>query len=242
MNLKLGLNEHHVSNWIRQPNFDSHYITQENVALIKMKKMFIVLDKPIYIGFTVLELAKNYMYKLHYNVFKKYYENNIQMLYTDTDSLLYEISNHDYNEDLKNVFKDIMDFSNFDKNHELYDTKHSKQIGYLKSEYGDKHMNEFIGIKSKLYSILYDESSEKRTAKGLQKAVLNTIINHNNYKNVIFNNNSFPNTMNRIQSKNHNLNTVTLTKLIFTPFDDKRYILDDGVNTLPFGHKSIEYK
>ena len=103
-------------------------------------------------------------------------------------------------------------------------------------------MNEFVGLKSKLYSILYDEISNKKTAKGLQKTILNKHINHQLYRDVILDNKLFSSSMNRIQSKEHRLQTIELTKLIFQPFDDKRYILEDGINTVPFGHYSIPDK
>ena len=102
-------------------------------------------------------------------------------------------------------------------------------------------MNEFVGLKSKLYSISYGDKMNKTTAKGLQKAVLKKFINHQHYKDVIENNNLYCTSMKRIQSRDHKLETVKLQKLIFTPMDDKRYILDDGINSLPFGHKNIKY-
>ena len=239
MNLKLGLNEKQVNRLISKPGFQQQHIINDNVALMKLSKSHIVLDKPIFIGFTVLEHSKNYMYKLHYNLFKKHYKSNITLLYTDTDSLIYEIKSKIFYNDLKFEFREIFDFSNFVKNHELYDEKHKKEIGYLKSEYGDKVMNEFVGIKSKLYSIFYNNKIEKRTAKGLQKVVLKNFVTHKHYQDVIINKKAFNCKMNRIQSTNHELQTVKLKKLIFTCFDDKRYILDDGINTIPFGHYSI---
>ena len=239
LNIKMALNQNQVSKWVQKPNFEHFQILNENVAIIKMLKAHVKLDKPIAIGFTVLEYSKHYMYSLHYKLFKDYYKNNIQLIYTDTDSLIYEIQTDKYYDDLKNYFAPIMDFSNFDKSHPLFSEKNKKLIGYLKSEYGEKNMNEFVGLKSKLYSILYDEISNKKTAKGLQKTILNKHINHQLYRDVILDNKLFSSSMNRIQSKEHRLQTIELTKLIFQPFDDKRYILEDGINTVPFGHYSI---
>jgi len=239
LNVKIALDQKQVAKLVQKPNFEYFQILNENVAIMKMMKAHVKLDKPIAIGFTVLEISKHYMYSLHYKLFKDYYQDKINLIYTDTDSLIYEIKTDKYNEDLANYFAPIMDFSNFDKNHPLFSEKNKKLIGYLKSEYGEKIMNEFVGLKSKLYSILYDEKSNKKTAKGLQKTILNKYINHEQYRNVILSNKLFSSSMNRIQSKEHHLQTIELTKLIFQPFDDKRYILEDGINTIPFGHYSI---
>ena len=239
LQVKLAMNQKQVKKWVQKPNFEYFNIMNENVAIMKMTKSHVILDKPISIGFTVLEISKHYMYSLHYKLFKDYYKENIQLIYTDTDSFIYEIKTNKYFDDLKNYFSPIMDFSNFNKNHPLFSDKNKKLIGYLKSEYGEKNVNEFVGLKSKLYSIVYDETSNKKTAKGLQKSILNKHIVHQHYKDVILNNSLFATSMNRIQSKEHKLQTIKLTKLIFQPFDDKRFILEDGINTIPFGHYSI---
>ena len=112
---------------------------------------------------------------------------------------MYEIKSDNYLTDLKYEFKEIMDFSNFDCNHELFDESHKKEIGYLKAEYGEKFVNEFVGNKSKLYSIKYDNSCEKNVAKGLQNAVIKKFVKHDNYKNCILHNTLYSHKMNRIQ-------------------------------------------
>ena len=240
MNVQLALNEKQCEFYTRKPNFDLFQILNPNVVILKSKQTHVCLDKPIAIGFTVLELSKHYMYTLHYKIFKDYYKNNINLIYTDTDSLIYEIQTNDFNNDLRNYFKPLMDFSNFDMNDEFFSENHKKKIGYLKFEYGNKVINEFIGLKSKLYSILYDETQNKKAAKGLQKATLKKYVNHEHYRNVILNNKIYINKMKRIESKKHSVNTVEVKKLIFHPFEDKRYILDDGINSVPFGHKDIK--
>ena len=240
LKVKIALNEYQCNKWIRKPIFEQFHILNENTTLMKLKKPSVKLDKPIYIGFSILDLTKYHMYLLHYNLFKKYYQQNIQLIYTDTDSYVYYIKTENVYDDLRDIFAGVMDFSNFSKDHELYDDKNNKALGYLKSEYGEKCVNEFIGIKSKSYSIIYDEESNKRTAKGLQKAVLKKFIKHNHYKKVIEENNVFVTNMTRFQSKSHEIHTIKTEKMIFMPMDDKRFILDNGIDTLPYGHYSIK--
>ena len=238
VNIKMALNEKQCNKWIKKPNFETYNILSEDKALIKMRKTTVQLNKPIYVGFTVLELSKELMYDFHYNLFKKYYEDDITLAYYDTDSFLYEIKSENYYEELKEKFGSIMDFSNFNKNSELFDETNKKKLGFLKEEYGGEVINEFIGLKSKLYSINYGEEKTKSKAKGLQKSILKRFVDHKHYKDVIEKNNLFCTNMLRIQSKEHILQTIKLQKLIFTPLDDKRFILEDGINTRPYGHYS----
>jgi hypothetical protein len=237
--IKLALREAQLLKYLSKPNFQQFIILDENKALIKMRKTIVDLNKPIYIGFTVLELSKYLMYDRHYNYFKRYYDDDITLCYFDTDSFLYEIKTENLMKELGTIFKYLMDFSNFDEDHELYDMSKAKLIGYLKSEYGNKVINEFVGLKSKLYSIIYNNNLNKNTAKGLQKAILKKFVNHNHYLQVINDQRPFVSTMRRIQSKEHKVTTIKQKKMIFTPMDDKRYILPNGIETLPFGHWKI---
>lgn len=239
IDIKVGLDRNQVNKCVQKLNFDTFQILNEDIALIKMKKTKVLLNKPIFIGFTVLELSKHYMYTLHYKAFKHYYNENIQLLYTDTDSLIYEIKTQNLYKDLKNYFNPIMDFSNFNKSHPLFNEKNKKAIGFIKSEIGEKIMNEIVCLKPKLYSILYDTVENKKVAKGVKKNVINNNLNHDIYKNVLLNEKYYNTTMNTIQSKQHILKTLTINKFVFHPMDDKTFILQDGVTCLPFGHKSI---
>ncbi len=138
-------------------------------------------------------------------------------------------------------YKEIMDFSDYPEKHFLKNDKNKKQLGFLKDEMNSKIIHEFIGLKAKLYSLKYGGKNEfKSKAKGLQKSVLNKYITHDHYKKVLFNNNFYETKMHRIQSQFHKIETIELSKLIFTPIDDKRYILQDGVNSVPFGHINIK--
>jgi hypothetical protein len=243
VNIKLALNQNQAKRWVSKPNYETFTIMNQNKAIIKMKKSTVKLDRPIYIGHTVLELSKLHMYHLHYNVFKNIYKHNIELLYTDTDSFIYSIKTDDFYADIKSHFKHLMDLSNFEENNEYFSektrNKNKKRIGCIKDELGGKIIKEFCGLKSKLYSIIYDNDKIKTTAKGLQRAVLKKFVNHNHYKSVIEKNNLYYLNMKRIQSKNHQIGTLSIKKLIYSPIDDKRYLLEDGINSLAYGHKDI---
>ena len=102
----------------------------------------LILNKPIYVGFTVLELSKWLMYDFHYNFIKKNF--NAELLFTDTDSLAYEIkSKNVYEEFFK--WKNLFDFSNYSKNSKLFDDANKKVIGKMKNEMAGVIIVEFIG-------------------------------------------------------------------------------------------------
>jgi hypothetical protein len=175
------------------------------------------------------------MYDYHYNVFQELYGNNIELIYIDTDSFIYHIFTddlyNDFSNDELNVF---IDFSNYPKNHSLYNENKKKMLGFLKNETDSKPIIEFIGLKTKLYSML-TETENKKTAKGLQRAVVVKYITHENYRNCL-QNIVYYTKNNRIQSKNHQIYTMQYTKLIYQPFCDKRYIKNDGITSYAFGY------
>ena len=132
----------------------STYITHKNFgedyAAIHEIKPVLILSKPIYVGFTVLDLSKWKMYDFHYNFIKKNFD--AELLFTDTDSLTYEIKSENvYEEFFK--WKDLFDFSNYSKDSKFFDDTNKNVIGKMKDEFGGVIIDEFVGLKSKMYSM-----------------------------------------------------------------------------------------
>jgi hypothetical protein len=198
------------------------------------------LDKPIFVGFTVLERAKLHMYNLHYRLFKPYYEDKIELLYTDTDSFVYSITTQNVYHDFgRNYFYEHLDMSDYPKDNPLFSDKNKKVLGKMKDEMNGKVLEEFIALKSKLYAFLCDEK-EKKTAKGLHKNVVQKFVNMDHYRNVLKSCNMYAFKVRSIQSKSHIIKSVESIKCVHNCFDDKRWIHDDGVHTLAYGHKNIK--
>ncbi len=171
---------------IRRPLFEEFRIIDEKKGLIPMIKSSIILNKPIIVGFSILEASRCLMYKYHYNIFEKRYGDNCKLLYTDTDAFIYEIKTHDIYQDFSENLNEFMDTSNYPNNHYLFSEKRKKKLGFLKDESGGKIIEEFIGLKSKLYSIKYFNGETESKSKGPQKNVLKKFIKHENYKDVLF--------------------------------------------------------
>ena len=103
----------------------------------------------------ILELSKVLMYEFHYDYIKNIYENKSKLLLTDPDSLMYEIKTEDVYEDLS-FDKEIFDFSNYGTKSKYYDDSNKLVIGKMKDEIGGVPIEEFVGLKPKIYSLLVD--------------------------------------------------------------------------------------
>ena len=178
------------------------------------------------------------MYDFHYNYVKKEYGKNAKLLFTDTDSLTYEIEAKDV---YKDFFKDIYKFDNSDypKYSPFIDKTNKKVIGKFKDEAAGIPIIEFVGLRSKMYSYTKDNLKGEKKAKGIKKNVIKNDLTHENYKNTLLNNQKMYHKMKTIRSENHQLNSYELNKVSLCCFDDKRYIHDNGITSYAYGHKNI---
>ena len=128
----------------------------------------------------------------------------------------------------------MYDTSNYDKNNALYSVKNMKVIGKMKDETKGVPIKEFVGLRPKMYSMTYD-CKEKKTAKGTKKSEIKKL-RHQNYKDVLLENKIHMTNMNQICSYNHHLFSISVNKIGLSPYDDKRYVLNNGSNTLAHGH------
>ena len=206
-------------------------VFENNLAAIHEKKISLTLNKPIYVGFTVLEISKWKMYNFRYNFMIRKF--NIRLFFTDTDSLCYEL--HEKNLYKKMYkYKELFDLSNFHVSSKYYCSNNKKVVGKMKREHGGKSIVKFVGRKSKMYSILDASNNEKSTNKGH-----NAFIEFQEFCDTLFKKTILRHTMGAIKSKNHNLGTYETNKRSLSCFDDKRYVLKNEINTLAYGHKDI---
>ena len=133
-----------------RPTYVTHKIFDKDYAAIHETKLVLILNKPVYVGFTVLELSKWMMYDFHYNFIKKDFD--AELLFTDTDSLAYETrSENVYDKFFKRKY--LFDFRNYSKDLKFYDDSNKKVIGKMKVKMGVIIIDKFIGLKSKMYAI-----------------------------------------------------------------------------------------
>ena len=229
--------------WIAQkmnnnPALKDLTIISRDLTVYEMKKISVKLNRPLYVGFTVLENSKCLMYDFHYNHIKRKYGQNAKLCFTDTDSLFYSIETDDLYKDMGNDSK-LYDFSDYPTSHVLYNDVNKKVIGKFKDEYNGTVISEFIGLRSKMYSILDVHDKNKRTGKGIARATMTHCISHNDYRNALFNEETQSASMISIQSRAHRLQTVNVNKTTLSAYDDKRFLLEDGVSSLAYGHHKI---
>ena len=232
VNVKLINNEKNCLKVVSKPSFVSQKILNKNLAAVHKIKPVLLLNKPIYVGFSILELSKMIMYDWHYNYFAKKF--NCSLLFTDTDSLVYEIKGIDSVYD--KVFKDkeLFDFSGYDKRSSYYDCTNKKVIGKMKDEMGGKIIAEFVGLRSKMYSIVTVDDEELVRAKGVNRKLM-----HSEFKDVLFDKKVVRHCMKSILAKRNKIGTYDICKISLSCFDDKWFVLDDGVNSLAYGDARI---
>ena len=221
-----------------KPTYVSSKIFNENLVAVHKIKETLTMNRPAYIGMCILDLSKTLMYDFHYNYIKHKYGNKAKLLFTDTDSLTYEIETNDaYND----FFKDKSKFDNSDypENSPYFDKINKKVIGKFKDEASGIPVVEFVGLRSKMYSYMKDNDKCEKTAKGIQKNIIIQNIKHIDYKEVLFNNKQMQHTMKTIRSNNHQLESFELNKISLSCFDDKRFIHQNGITSFAYGHYKI---
>ena len=154
------------------------------------------------------------MYDFHDNFIKNHFD--AELLFTDTDSLTYECLKH----------KDLFEFSNFPKNSDFFDKTYKKVIGKMKDVSEGKIIDEFFGLKSKMYSMKYIDGKETNTAKRV-----NIATEFNEFKDTLFNQKILRHKVRTIQTKKHKTGTYEINKTSLSCFDDKRSVSKNGIPT-----------
>ena len=151
---------------VNKPNFVSQKIFDKNFVAIHFAKTVLTLKKRISVGFSILELSKLLMYQFHYDYVLRTF--NVKLLFTDTDSLVYEIKDGNvYNQCFKD--KHLFDFSGYPKDSAYYDILNKKVLGKMKDESDGVKISEFVGLERKMYSLISVDDKEVNKAKGVKK-------------------------------------------------------------------------
>lgn len=228
-----------VRNLIAKPNFKHHTIFDENLVAVHLHHTHIVMNKPIAIGMSILDLSKVLMYDFYYDQLKAAYGENIQMIYTDTDSFILEIKTDCFYSDmLQNL--DKYDTSDYSEDNIFKIPRVNKKVpGLFKDELNGKVMTEFVGLRSKMYCVKAEGVEKMKKAKGVKKYVLKKTITFDHYMDCIQNKCVVVRDQNTIRSKKHEVFTIKQTKIALSSADNKRYILNGNINTLPWGHYNV---
>ena len=225
-----------------KPNYESRIIFNENLVSVHMKKTSLTMNKPVYLGMCILDLSKTLMFDFHYKYIKPKYGNKAKLLFTDTDSFLYEIQTEDFYKDISGDVKYKFDTSDYPENHPsgIPTGINKKVLGMFKDEVAGKNIKEFVGLRAKLYSFKTEKGEENKKCKGIKKAVVAKSIRHENYKTCLQTGKEQLRRQTIIRSYEHNLYLEEVNKIALSAADDKRYLLKDSYNTLAWGHHKIK--
>jgi len=238
-NIKFITEKKKALKYISKINFKRETIFTKNLVAIHMNKERILFNKPIYLGFTILQMSKFIMYEFAYEYIKPKWNDKVIICGGDTDSLFLEIKTEDFYKDICLDIEKWFDTSNFEENNNYHIKRvNGKVLGKFKIESGDNIPIEFVGLRSKTYNIKLENELNKVAQKGTPKHKINKDIDL--YKEVLFKEKQSYIEYNRIGSKKLNIYTLHEKKVALTNFDDKRYILNDGITTLAYGHFGIK--
>ena len=242
VDVKLVNTEEKFKKLVSKPNFKSRKIFNENLISVHMKKTNLTMNKPVYLGMCILELSKIIMFDFHYNYIKPKYGDKAKLLFTDTDSYLYEIQTEDFYKDISEDVRDRFDTSEYPENHPsgIPTGINKKVLGKFKDEVAGKIIKEFVGLRAKLYSFKMEDGAENKRCKGVKKQVVKETITHEDYKTCLTTGKEILRKQNILRSYEHDVYTEEVNKIALSAEDDKRYILGDGMHTLAWGHYKIK--
>ena len=137
--IKLVTTDKRRNQLVPEANYHTTKWFSENQLAIEMKKTKVKMNKPVYLGFSILEISKTLMYEFWYDYMKAKYADNVKLCYMDTDSFIMYIKTEDFYKDIADDVEKRFDTSNYEVNRPL-PTGNKKVIGLMKDELGGKIM------------------------------------------------------------------------------------------------------
>ena len=219
-----------------RPNFDRCTIFDKHLIAVHMKNTEVFFNKPVYVGQAILDLSKMLMFNFHYNYIKKKCKDKAELLFTDTDSLMYHIKTKDFYKDINPDVMDKFDTSDYPTNHKsgIQTGVNKKVIGMFKDEVAGKQITHFVGLRPKLYSYKVEDEADLKKCKGVKKNVVKKSIDFDDYVKCLFSGEKEMRKMKIIRSEKHDIFSKEVNKVALSNEDDKRVVLKDKVHTLAF--------
>ncbi|XP_022795526.1 uncharacterized protein LOC111334103 [Stylophora pistillata] len=224
VDVRLVTREEKAKKLANKVNFKHCTIFSEDLSAIHMGKTQILFNKPLYLGMSILDLSKTLMYNFHYNYIKPKYP-----------------------EDITGDVDHWFDTSEIEEGHPsgIPTGVNKKVIGMFKDEVKGKIIEEFVGLRAKLYSYrMFDDGTkkkkielEKKKCKGMKEGVVDRTISFDDYKECLFGGGKQLRTMNTLRSRKHEMYMEEINKVALSADDDKRIILPDKIHTHAIGHR-----
>ena len=183
--IKLVTTNKKRSKLVSEPNYHTINYISEDLSIIKINKTKVKMNKPIYLGLSILDISKTLMYEFWCDYMKPKYGNDVKLCYMDTDSFIMNIKTENFYKDIANDVEKRFDTSNYEVNRPLPVGKNKKVIGLMKDELGGRIITEFATLRPKTYSYLTDDCKEDKKDKGTKKCITKRMIKFNDYKNCL---------------------------------------------------------
>ena len=244
LTVKICTMERGFDKYFSSPAYKAHNILSESVVAVYQHKKTIKLDRLYATGFSILEISKLHMYRSWYDFIQPTLgKENVSIVLTDTDSFILHVQQMTRNQVL-DMLSPCMDFSNYPENHPRYSIVNKAKPGYFKDESKGNYLCEVIGLRSKCYitrvkSRCSNTEEEKVVCKGITKPA-RAKLSLKAFRNVVKNASKVYTDIYTIQAKNREMYTQKISKLALSTSDDKRYLKQCGIHTLP--HGSVEEK
>ena len=232
--VKLVKTDKNRNKLVSEPNYHTMKLIDDNLAIIEMKKIKVKMNKPIYLGLSILDISKITIYEFWYDFIKSKYESNAKLCYMDTDSFVINIKTKYFYKDIAMDVKEKFDTSNYIYDRSLPIGVNKKVVGLMKNELGGGIITEFVALRPKAYSYKTEDNVELKKAKGTKKSIINKMQIFNDYKNCLFNNVKILRSQQRFKSENHILYTENINKIALScSNDDQRFVATDGIESYP---------
>ena len=255
-NLELVTKDERMIKLMARPTFHTATTISNDLTAVELYQTSVKLNKPGYVGFTILEDSKGWMAKFVFEYIKPMYPGPLStLLFTDTDSLCYRIRTKDVYADMLAHY-DEFDWSGYPATHSVFSgmsderiawlrSVNKKVLGKMKDELDGCRMSEFVGARAKCYSFQVDERDreayfeKKRSTmknKGIKSVVVKHQLKHEDYRKCVLESQRKFVEIRSFRSYAHQIFTLRQVKLALINFDDKRWMCDGGLATLPHGH------
>ena len=240
--IKLVTTEEKRIKLVSEPNYHTTKHFSENLLAIEMKKAKVKMNKPLYLGMSILDISKTLMYEFWYDYVKPKYKDKAKLCYMDTDSFVINIFTEDFFEDINNDVERWFDTSNYDENDKrpLLIGKDKKVIGLFKDELAEKIIKGFCALRAKTYSYLMGNDSEVKKAKGTNECIIKRELLFENYKDCLFNSEARLKSQQRFKSDHHKVYTEEVDKIALSSDDAKRLQTFNRVTTYPYRTPAVK--
>ena len=247
MTAKFLLSDRLLARYISDNRFEHFKIIGEDCVVFFSKQKKVRMNKAYLCGFSVLEKSKAYMGHTYYKKFLPLLgKDNISVIMSDTDSFMLSGKNCTMNEALEKL-KPIMDFSNYPKEHPLFDDSVKQIPGYFKNEVSNGDIVEVVALKSKCYNFrvkpnTYSDLSKFKQPRPKCKGISSNFVDNltmDMYRGCVKRTETHHTHTFHIRSRNFNVSTIETRKMALNSYCNKRYLLRCSIHSLPYGHKDL---